>query len=137
MTSLLALAWHRQQNFAQHNRIATMENSFGGIQLVPGMSQAPYCAGNNAADWAKSWKCSPELRTVMIKTSKLSNDLLSFFRQKIVLTHHPEKPYYQKWSKQTITNIWKIIRTLANQKNQVIVFITKAHQFGLMMSILF
>ena len=42
---LAALAWLKKQSFVQRNRIATMGNSFGGIEVVLGMAHADYCAG--------------------------------------------------------------------------------------------
>ena len=49
----------------QNDRIATIGNSFGGIEVILAMAGDHYCAGVNAAGGAQSWRHSEELRTFM------------------------------------------------------------------------
>ena len=62
---LAALDWLKKQTFVDKNRIATMGNSFGGIEVILGMAHADYCAGVDASGGAQSWKHSDELQKAM------------------------------------------------------------------------
>ncbi|WP_126456948.1 alpha/beta hydrolase family protein [Sulfuriflexus mobilis] len=77
---MAALAWLKRQDFVQKTRIATMGNSFGGIQVVLGMARGTYCAGVDAAGGAESWKNSLELRQLMISTIKALQRPVFFFQ---------------------------------------------------------
>ena len=77
---IAALAWLKKQDFVQVNRIATMGNSFGGIQVVLGMANCSYCAGINAAGGSQSWKHSKELQLLMKSSAANSNKPIFFFQ---------------------------------------------------------
>src|SRR5690606_29397775 len=62
---MAALEWLRTQPFVDNTRIATVGNSFGGIQVMLGMGRADYCAGVNASGAAQSWADSQELRELL------------------------------------------------------------------------
>ena len=60
-----AFAWLQKQDFVQTTRIATIGNSFGGIQVVLGMEKGWYCAGINASGAAQSWNDAKPLQAIM------------------------------------------------------------------------
>ena len=64
---IAALEWLRAQPFVRPDAIATMGNSFGGIQAVLGADHGGYCAAVDAAGGAESWKDAPPLRELMIR----------------------------------------------------------------------
>ena len=49
---MTALDWLKQQVFVQNDRIATMGNSFGGIEVILAMAGDHYFAGVNASGGA-------------------------------------------------------------------------------------
>lgn len=75
-----ALTWLKQQDFVQKDRIATLGNSFGGIQVVLGMADNLYCAGVDAAGGAESWKQSAELQALMKDSVNKSKNPIFFFQ---------------------------------------------------------
>ena len=77
---LAALAWLKKQNFVQENEIATMGNSFGGVEVVLGMARANYCAGVDASGGAQSWKHSDELQRLMKDAVKKIRRPVFFFQ---------------------------------------------------------
>lgn len=77
---MAALDWLKKQNFTQRERIASMGNSFGGIQVVLGMTANLYCAGVDAAGAALSWKDSTRLQVLMKDSVKKSKNPIFFFQ---------------------------------------------------------
>ena len=77
---MAAMAWLKQQDFVQKDRIATMGNSFGGIQVILGMERVSYCAGVDASGGAQSWKISPKLQTLMKNAVKKIDNPIFFFQ---------------------------------------------------------
>jgi hypothetical protein len=67
----------------QPKRIALAGNSFGGVQAVLGVANAPYpfyCAAVDASGGAESWKLAPELQALM-KTAVRASKAPVFFLQ--------------------------------------------------------
>lgn len=77
---LAALAWLKKQPFVQKDRIATMGNSFGGIEAILGMAHADYCAGVDASGGAESWSHSHELQSLMREAVKKIRKPVFFFQ---------------------------------------------------------
>jgi dienelactone hydrolase len=77
---LAALAWLRQQDFVQPNRIAVAGTSFGGIETVLGAEREGYCAAIDSAGGAQSWADAPELQTRMIRAVRNSRVPIFFFQ---------------------------------------------------------
>jgi carboxymethylenebutenolidase len=77
---LAAVAWLKKQDFVQKDRIATMGNSFGGIQVIIGMEHVSYCAGVDASGGAQSWKISPGLQMLMKEAVKKIDNPIFFFQ---------------------------------------------------------
>ncbi|MCG8428353.1 MAG: prolyl oligopeptidase family serine peptidase, partial [Chromatiales bacterium] len=77
---MAALAWLQKQSFVQKDRIATVGNSFGGIQVVLGMEKGDYCAGVSASVAAQSWSDSEDLQSVMKRAAAHSNGPIFFFQ---------------------------------------------------------
>lgn len=77
---LAAFDWLKKQSFVDKNRIATMGNSFGGIEVILGMAHAGYCAGVDASGGAQSWRHSHALR-VLLKSAVLKIKRPLFFFQ--------------------------------------------------------
>ncbi|MAE74871.1 MAG: hypothetical protein CL675_12315 [Bdellovibrionaceae bacterium] len=75
-----AYSWLLKQDFVDSSRVATVGNSFGGIQVLIGMARLNYCAGVNAGGGAKSWKQAISLQYELIKTSKAINRPIFFFQ---------------------------------------------------------
>lgn len=71
---LAALAWLQAQAFVQRKRIATIGNSFGGIEAVLGAEHAPYCAA------IESWSRSSELQAFMKRSVRNSRAPTFFFQ---------------------------------------------------------
>jgi dienelactone hydrolase len=63
-----AFDWLAHQPFVQTSRIATMGNSFGGVEALFGAQHLGYCAAIDASGGAESWAQAPELRDVMTET---------------------------------------------------------------------
>ena len=62
------MAWLEKQDFVQKKHIATMGNSFGGIEAVLGAERGSYCAAVDASGAAESWSKSPETQAFMVRT---------------------------------------------------------------------
>lgn len=77
---LAALQWLKSQKFVQSAHIATAGNSFGGIEVVLGAAQAPYCAAVDASGGAETWGESPGLQELM-KAAVRKSDVPIFFFQ--------------------------------------------------------
>lgn len=77
---MAALTWLRKQSFVDSNRIATVGNSFGGIQVMLGMAKAEYCAGVSAAGAAQSWGDSEELQELLKSAAAAANGPIFFFQ---------------------------------------------------------
>jgi len=77
---MAALEWLKKQKFVQKDRIATMGNSFGGIEVVLGMASYSYCAGVNASGGARSWQSSGELQVLMKKSVAAAKGPIFFFQ---------------------------------------------------------
>lgn len=77
---MAALSWLKKQDFIQSQRIATMGNSFGGIQVVLGVEKGAYCAGVNASGAAQSWNDSLALQNIMKKAVANANSPIFFFQ---------------------------------------------------------
>lgn len=77
---LAALAWLRQRDFVQKNRIAVAGNSFGGIETVLGAERGSYCAAIDSAGGAQSWADAPELQALMIRTVRNAHSPIFFFQ---------------------------------------------------------
>lgn len=77
---LAAFDWLKEQPFIDSERIATLGNSFGGIQVMLGMQEVTYCAGVNASGAAQSWADSKELQKVMKSAAINPNGAVLFFQ---------------------------------------------------------
>ncbi len=101
---LAAFAWLKKQPFIQKERIATMGNSFGGIEVILGMSHADYCAGVDASGGADSWKHSDALQALMKAEAKKIVQPLFLFQAKNDYDLAPSKTLYSllKKNKQTV-----------------------------------
>ena len=77
-----AFDWLVQQPFVQRSRIATMGNSFGGIEALLGARRLGYCAAVDASGGAESWAQSPELRDAMTKAVRQIPIPVLFFQAK-------------------------------------------------------
>lgn len=77
---LAALSWLKRQSFVDIDQIATLGNSFGGIQVVLGMPHGNYCAGIDAAGAAQSWSKSKDLQTLMKDSVPRSKGPIFFFQ---------------------------------------------------------
>lgn len=77
---IAALDWIRTQPFVRPNAIATMGNSFGGIQAVLGAEHGGYCAAVDAAGGAESWNEAPQLRELMIRAVRHATTPILFFQ---------------------------------------------------------
>jgi carboxymethylenebutenolidase len=77
---LAAYAWLKKQPFVVAERIAVAGNSFGGIEVVLGAEQVPYCAAIDGAGGAQSWALAPELKDVMIRAARASRAPMFFFQ---------------------------------------------------------
>jgi dienelactone hydrolase len=77
---IAALDWLRTQSFVRPHAIATMGNSFGGIQAVLGAERGGYCAAVDAAGGAESWDEAPQLRELMIRAVKNATTPILFLQ---------------------------------------------------------
>src|SRR5580698_1618451 len=77
---LAALAWLEKQNFVQQKHVATMGNSFGGIEAVLGAEHGSYCAAVDASGAAESWSKSPEIQAFMLRTVRNAHAPVFFFQ---------------------------------------------------------
>jgi len=77
---LAGLAWLRNQDFVQVDKIAVMGNSFGGIETLFGAERERYCAAVDASGGAESWAQSSDLQAVMTRAAKNSRAPILFFQ---------------------------------------------------------
>ncbi len=77
---LAALQWLKSQKFIQATRVAAAGNSFGGIEAVLGVAQAPYCAAVDASGGAETWSEAPELQGLLKAAVRKSNAPIFFFQ---------------------------------------------------------
>lgn len=63
-----ALAWLQKKNFVKPKRIATIGNSFGGIEAVLGAEHGSYWAAVDVSGAAESWSKSPALQAFLTRT---------------------------------------------------------------------
>jgi dienelactone hydrolase len=77
---IAARDWLRKQSFVRGDAIATMGNSFGGIQAVFGAEAGGYCAAVNAAGGAESWKEATALRERLIRAVRNAATPILFFQ---------------------------------------------------------
>lgn len=77
---LAALHWLRAQPFVRPAQVATAGNSFGGIEVVLGASQASYCAAVDAAGGAESWQAAPSLQQMMKAAVRQAKAPILFFQ---------------------------------------------------------
>ena len=75
-----AFTWLQKQDFVQTTRIATIGNSFGGIQVVLGMEKGLYCAGINASGAAQSWDDAKPLQAIMKRAVGKSEQPIFFLQ---------------------------------------------------------
>jgi len=76
---MAGLKWLKKQKFIQKDYIASMGNSFGGIETILGMARADYFAGIVASGASKSWNYSDELQIVMKNAiSKIQKPIFFF-----------------------------------------------------------
>lgn len=77
---LAAEAWLQKQDFVQKKHIATIGNSFGGIESVLGAERGSYCAAVDASGAAESWSRSPEIQSFMLQTVRNAHAPIFFFQ---------------------------------------------------------
>jgi carboxymethylenebutenolidase len=77
---LAALAWLRRQEFVEKDRIATLGNSFGGIEALLGAEHGSYCAAIDASGAAESWAESPEIQHFLLRTVQNARAPIFFFQ---------------------------------------------------------
>ena len=77
---MAALSWLKRQPFVLKDKIATMGNSFGGIQVMLGVAQSDYCAGVSAGGAAQSWDDASELQQVLKHAARHAKAPVLFFK---------------------------------------------------------
>jgi carboxymethylenebutenolidase len=77
---MAGLAWLKQQPFVSVDRIATVGNSFGGIEVVLGSAKEEFCAAVDIAGAAQAWAQSPELRKLLIESARNSKTPIFFLQ---------------------------------------------------------
>lgn len=77
---LAALAWLKDQDFVDDSRVATVGNSFGGIQIMLGMEEGGYCAGVNAAGAAQAWGDAAQLQARLLQAAAGADGPIFFFQ---------------------------------------------------------
>jgi carboxymethylenebutenolidase len=75
-----AYEWLRAQPFVRPGAIATMGNSFGGIETVLGAAQLDYCAVVDATGGAQTWDDSPVLRERLARAAAAAPMPVLFFQ---------------------------------------------------------
>jgi len=88
---MAALAWLKEQSFAQQNQIAAMGNSFGGIETVLGVARGGYCAGVDASGGDESWDSAPELQNLMLDAVRHAKAPILFFQAENDHTLEPSR----------------------------------------------
>jgi carboxymethylenebutenolidase len=92
---MAALRWLKTQVLVRSKQIATMGNSFGGIEAVLGTEKADYCAAVDASGAAESWDQAPGLRDLMIHAVQNSRAPILFFQAENDFTLAPSRALYQ------------------------------------------
>ena len=77
---MAAFNWLLTQPFVDADRIASLGNSFGGIQVLLGMASLNYCAGVDASGGAESWAESEDLRDLLKDVVTKSKGPIFFFQ---------------------------------------------------------
>ena len=77
---MAALTWLKIQPFVRPSQIATMGNSFGGIETVLGVEQGGYCAGVDPSGGAESWDGAPGLQSIMLHAVQHSEAPILFLQ---------------------------------------------------------
>lgn len=113
---MAALKWLKKQKFVQKNRIATMGNSFGGIETILGMANADYCAGVDAAGGAKSWRHSYRLQKLMENAALKIHRPVFFFQAQNDYNLSPSKLLYSEMHKTGKTAKIKIYKKFGDSK---------------------
>jgi carboxymethylenebutenolidase len=91
---MAALAWLKKQPFIRPTEIATMGNSFGGIEAVLGAEQGDYCAAVDASGGAESWDKAPSLREVMQQAVQHARAPILFFQAENDYNLAPSRTLY-------------------------------------------
>ena len=123
---MAALNWLQKQDFAKKNQIATVGNSFGGIQVVlgmergmeSGMESGAYCAGINASGAARSWDESDDLQALMKKAVANARAPIFFFQAKNDYDLTPTKALSAHMTKSGKTAKVKIYPEFGNSEKQ-------------------
>ncbi|MFL5815170.1 MAG: alpha/beta hydrolase family protein [Bdellovibrionia bacterium] len=77
---MAALKWLKEQDNVLKGRIAVAGNSFGGIEVVFGASEADYCAAVDASGAAESWEKAPILQSLLKTSVRKSKSPIFFFQ---------------------------------------------------------
>jgi dipeptidyl aminopeptidase/acylaminoacyl peptidase len=93
-----ALAWLKRQPLVLPTRIATMGNSFGGIEAVLGAEQGDYCAAIDASGGAESWDKAPSLRSRMLHAVENAKAPILFFQAENDYNLAPSRTLYAAMS---------------------------------------
>ena len=91
---LAAFEWLRKQTYVTSNRIATVGNSFGGIESLLGANKVHYCAAVDASGGAESWDDAPGLRELMLTAARSSLTPTFFFQAENDYTTAPSRTLY-------------------------------------------
>ena len=95
---MAALAWLKKQPFVVPTRIATMGNSFGGIEAVLGAEQGDYCAAVDASGGAESWDKAPSLQSRMMHAVENAKSPIFFFQAENDYNLAPSRTLYAAMS---------------------------------------
>ena len=77
---MAAYRFIKNQDYVDPNKIISIGNSFGGIQVLLGLKELNFCAAINASGGAKSWKKSKKLRSLMFDSLPSINVPVFFFQ---------------------------------------------------------
>lgn len=88
---LAALDWLKDKSFVQADRIATIGNSFGGVEAVLGADKASYCAAVDISGGAESWAQSPELQALMTRSARNARAPIFFIQPENDYTIAPSR----------------------------------------------
>ena len=93
---LAALVWLKRQPFVLSSRIATIGNSFGGIEAVLGAERGEYCAVVDASGGAESWDMAPSLQSHMLHAVDNSKSPTLFVQAENDYTLAPSRTLYAR-----------------------------------------